>query len=149
MTILKKAFHFLSFLFCQVCLFHSVLFVILSFPFYFVFLLYILSIWTVSEKIIIHDCPDKVEAVGDDTNINVFWTPPTAEFRTINGTIQLERNVSSNGTYAQPGDSFPIGSTQVEYRYDFRKYTASCIFTVNVGNYFYLYYSFKLLLGQD
>ena len=63
----------------------------------------------------------------------MLWTPPTAELLTINGPGQLERNMSSTGTYQEPGDPFPVGSTQVEYRYVSRKAEESCIFTVNVG----------------
>ena len=46
-------------------------------------------IYAVPGKIIIHDCPDNVEIAGNDSNVSVWWTPPTAELLTINGRIQL------------------------------------------------------------
>ena len=92
-------------------------------------------ICTVYEHIIIHDCPDNVEVVGNHSYVNVFWTPPTAELLNINGTMHLERAVSSSGTHYESGDPFPVGNTQVEYRYESREAEASCTFTVSVGNY--------------
>ena len=85
---------------------------------------------TVSEKIIIHDCPDNVKVVGNHLNVSVFWTPPTAELLTINGTIQLEPDSNDEN-----GGLFSVGTTQVEYRYESQEATAFCNFTVSVGNY--------------
>ena len=102
----------------------------------------------VSEKIIIHDCPDEVEVVENELNTMVFWTPPTAELLTINGSIHLERRISSNGSNSDPGDNFPVGSTQVEYNYQYQEETASCIFTVIVGNCLFAIIVLLLLLLQ-
>ena len=106
-------------------------------------------ICTVSEKIIVNDCPDSVEIVGNHSNVNVWWTPPTAELLTINGTTKLERNVLSSDTYKEPGDLFPVGNTQVEYRYESKEATASCIFTVSVGNYYALYIIYQNDMWAD
>ena len=103
---------------------------------------------TVSEKIIIHDCPDQVEVIGNELNTTVFWTPPTAELLTVNGSKHLERSISSTGTHSEPGDLFPFGNTQVEYSYRHQEVKTSCIFTVTVGNFFFYFFNPRLSKGE-
>ena len=76
-----------------------------------------------------------MEIVENELTTTVFWTPPTAELLTINGSMHLERGISSTGLNSEPGDIFPVGSTQVEYSYQSQEEKASCIFIVSVGNF--------------
>ena len=85
----------------------------------------------------IHFCPDHEvvkEIVGNETEVAVFWTPPTAELLVFNGTIDLERTNLSAGLNYEPGDFFRVGLTKVEYRYTSNEVDDElCDFTVNVG----------------
>ena len=58
------------------------------------------------------------------------WTPPTAELLTINGSEALNFSFADN--YEEPGDYFPVGSTEITYRYESQEAKESCTFTVNV-----------------
>ena len=97
-----------------------------------------IPICLVSEKIVIHDCPNDVvvEYEGIEAEASASWTPPTAELLSIDGSVNLERSVSSTGSY-DPGDLFPVDSstttsTAVEYRFESQDMHKSCIFKVNV-----------------
>ena len=96
---------------------------------------FLIQIFTVSEKIKVYNCPNdtNVEVPKGQIEVFVSWTPPTAELLTINGSEAL--NFSSAGTYDEPGDYFPVGSTKVMYLYESEEANAECSFTVNVGKY--------------
>ena len=91
----------------------------------------------VSERIFVDNCPDHEvveEIVGNNTEVAVFWTPPTAELLVFNGSAILEGTILSTDLNYEPGDLFPVGRTQVEYRYKSQEADEeSCTFTVNVG----------------
>ena len=121
------------------------------------------EICAVSEKIVIHYCPDEVvkEIAGNESEVAVFWKPPIAELLALNGSSTTEQTIlptgqtrdyepeDYNGSFPsgeqsilstemnyEPGDCFPVGSTQVEYKYRSQKADdESCKFIVKIGKF--------------
>ena len=87
------------------------------------------------------------EIVGNEMEVAVFWSPPIAELLVLNGSVAIERTISSTGQNYEPGDLFPVGRTQVEYRYSSEEAEdESCTFIVNVGKYIlHLIYCLRIL----
>ena len=79
---------------------------------------------------VINTCPDSINNVIPIgiTSIAITWTEPTA---TDNSGISPTVTQSH-----QPGDSFPVGVTQVTYTFtDMAGNEATCFFTVTNGNF--------------
>ena len=78
---------------------------------------------------VISNCPAPIAITIplDMTSMSVTWTEPTA---TDNSGVTPTVTQSH-----QPGDSFPVGTTQVTYTFtDMAGNEAKCSFTVTIGN---------------